>query len=172
MSVILNSQKRLQPFQTDIGGKHSVVVCVNWDTNRNRQTRLLDTRKVAQQNLLRKVVTGFARTALPRINKSPPPPPPLHTTPHPSGCANPWNVEYRHPFKLLCCFVVWAFLTRVNYLLASMCTLCFVSLALLCRLLLNSDCCRKISVTLNGFSCCCFRYTQVHKEMYPSLGQL
>ena len=35
----------VHPFKTDTKGGHSVDVCVNWSTNRNWQTKLLDTRK-------------------------------------------------------------------------------------------------------------------------------
>ena len=42
------------------------VVCVNWATNRNWQTKVLDTRKVSQRNVLRKesVKLGLLYTAV------------------------------------------------------------------------------------------------------------
>ena len=54
MNIILTYRRDVHPFETDTKGRHSVVdVYLNWATNRNWQTKVLDTRTVTQLNLPR-----------------------------------------------------------------------------------------------------------------------
>ena len=51
---ITNLQKRCNPFDIDTKGRLFVVdVSVNWPSNRNWQTKVLDSWKATQLNLLR-----------------------------------------------------------------------------------------------------------------------
>ena len=41
------------PFEADTDGRYSLVVCINWATNRNWQTKMLDTRQITKLMLVR-----------------------------------------------------------------------------------------------------------------------